>query len=125
MMLCVALLSPAIARNASAFSEKRQEVTKPTPTPVPDEGDEDEEEPTIVHGPCDQVIHAADKAIESCQAANAAKAAVIVAQDRSIEILLKQRQEAIDAIDVKGSTPFWLWLVVGVAAGVVLEGARR
>jgi hypothetical protein len=87
-----------------------------TPQPAPS----DEEA-----GPCDEVIDAADEAIEACNARVEAKEEVILAQDRAIEVLLKQRQEAIDQIDVKGSTPWWLWLVVGVAAGVVLEGARR
>lgn len=111
----------ATPNKSSAFSEKAPEIpAEPSPTPEPEE----EEEPTLA-GPCDDIISAAEGALESCKQSNKAKDDVIFAQDVAIETLMRQRQEALEQIDVKGATPFWLWLVVGVAAGVVLEGARR
>jgi hypothetical protein len=68
---------------------------------------------------------ACQQVIEAYKAENGALRDLNEANEAYVEKLKKQRDEAYDKIDTGGHMPFYFWVVMGVAGGVVLTRGIR
>ena len=66
-----------------------------------------------------------DKALSSCEAEIEALKKLVTAEREFGDLMKKQRDNAYDKIETNSNIPFYVWVVVGVAGGVILTRGIR
>jgi hypothetical protein len=69
---------------------------------------------------CEEALQAGIEAVNACEKTQQAYKALIVEDQETISLLIKQRNEAIASSSPSAHLPFYFWLVLGAASGIVL-----
>lgn len=73
----------------------------------------------------DEKLKACDEALGACNVYVDRLKEQVKRQDEYIVVIEKQRNEALKQVaEDGGKYPFYFWLIIGAAAGVVLSGSK-